>query len=60
VPFILFPKSFYKKFETHSSFFNYVRIDYNRSQLIVIAYLLSKVGDFRFAVPENIAKNTEF
>jgi hypothetical protein len=49
VPFILFTKSFYKMLKTHSSFFNCVRINCNRSQLIVAAYLLSKIEDFGFA-----------
>jgi hypothetical protein len=35
-------------------------INYNRSQLIVVVYLSSEVGDFGFAMPENIAKNTDF
>jgi hypothetical protein len=35
--------------KTHSSFFNCVRINCNRSQLIVAAYLLSKIEDFGFA-----------
>ena len=60
MPFILFTKSFCKSFKTHSSFFNYMYINYNRSQLIVVVYLSSEVGDFGFAMPENIAKNTDF
>jgi hypothetical protein len=35
-------------------------INYNGSQLIVVVYLSSEVGDFGFAMPENIAKNTDF
>ena len=60
MPFILFTKSFYKSFKTHSYFFNYICVNYNQSQLIVIIYLLSEVGDFGFAIPENITKNTDF
>jgi hypothetical protein len=59
LPFIFFTKSFYKGFKIHSSFFNYVCINCNGSQSIVAAYLLRKAGDFGFAVPECIAKNTE-
>jgi hypothetical protein len=32
-----------------------MNINYNRSQLIVVVYLSSEVGDFGFAMPENIA-----
>jgi hypothetical protein len=60
VPFILFAKSLYKSFKTHTSFFNYIHINYNMLYLIVVAYLSSEVGDFSFAMPETIAKNTEF
>jgi hypothetical protein len=34
--FILFTKLFNKSFITHSSFFNCVRINYNRSQLMIL------------------------
>jgi hypothetical protein len=62
VPFILFAKSLYKSFKTHTSFFNYIYIYiyYSMLYLIVVAYLSSEAGDFSFAMPETIAKNTEF
>jgi hypothetical protein len=50
VSFILFTKSFCKSFKTHSSFFNCISINYDRSQLIVVADLSSEAGDFGFPV----------
>jgi hypothetical protein len=45
---------------TLASLIIYIYIYYNRPQLIVVVNLSSEVGDFGFAIPENIAKNTDF
>jgi hypothetical protein len=37
-----------------------MRLNYIRFQFIITEKLGNKVGDFGFAMPENIAKNTDF
>jgi hypothetical protein len=45
---------------TLASLIIYIYINYSMLHLIVVAYLSSEAGDFSFAMPETIAKNTEF